>query len=81
MPPTLTYGQLFDKLRDFGFTQRGVEIQGKPSYVFQHKTIPNAMIILPQRGPDDPVEPFHMNSALATLKAHGLVPECNPLLT
>ena len=58
-----------------------IEMYGKPRYVFEHKTIPNAMIILPERDPDDRVEPFHMVSVLATLKAHNLVGECNPLMT
>jgi hypothetical protein len=57
------------------------EMYGKPRYVFEHETIPNAMVILPERGADEPVEPFYMNSVLATLKAHRLAPECNPLTT
>ncbi len=81
MTPALTYGKLGDKLRALGFTQRDIEMYGKPRYVFEHKTIPNAMIILPQRNPNDQVEPFYMNSVLATLKAHSLVAECNPLMT
>jgi hypothetical protein len=79
--PAITYGKLGDKLRALGFTQRGIEMYGKPRYVFEHKTIPTAMIILPGHAPDDLVEPFYMGSVLATLKAHHLVPECNPLAT
>jgi hypothetical protein len=81
MTPAITYGKLYDKLRTLGFTQRGIEINGKPRYVFAHQTIANAMIILPERDRDDPVEPFYLGSVLATLKAHRLVPECNPLAT
>jgi hypothetical protein len=81
MTPAITYGILYDKLRELGFTPRGLEIYGKPRYVFEHKTIANAMIVLPERDRDDPVEPFYMGSVLATLKAHRLVPECNPLTT
>ena len=81
MTPAITYGKLYEKLRELGFTQRGIEMHGKPRYVFEHKTIPNAMIILPERDRDDQVEPFYMGSVLATLKAHSLVPECNPLMT
>jgi hypothetical protein len=79
--PAFSYGKLYDKLRALGFAQRSIELSGKPRYVFEHKTIPNAMIILPERDRDEPVEPFHMRSVLATLKAHGLVVESNPLLT
>jgi hypothetical protein len=81
MPPAITYRKLYDKLRELGFIQRGIEMYGKPRYVFEHKTIPNALIILPESPLDDQVEPFYMASVLATLKAHGLVPECNPLMT
>jgi hypothetical protein len=77
----LTYGELFDKLRELGFTQRGIELYGKPRYVSEHKTNANALIILPERDRGDQGEPFHLNSVLATLKAHGLVQECNPLTT
>jgi hypothetical protein len=81
MTPAITYGKLYDKLRALGFTQHGIEVSGKTRYVFQHKILPNAMIILPEREPDDQVQPFYVNSVLATLRAHSLLPECNPLLT
>jgi hypothetical protein len=81
MTPALSYGKLYDKLRELGFRQRGIEMNGKPRYVFEHKTIPNAMIILPECDRDDRVEPFYMGSVFATLKAHSLVAECNPLMT
>jgi hypothetical protein len=81
MTAAITFGELYDKLRDLGFAQRAIEMYGKPRYVFEHKSIANAMIILPERDRDDAVDPFHMNSALATLKAHHLVRECNPLAT
>ena len=81
MTPALSYGKLYDKLRELGFIQRTIEMHGKSRYVFEHETIPNAMIILPERCRDDLVEPFHMGSVLATLKAHNLIQECNPLTT
>jgi hypothetical protein len=79
MSKSITYGNLYDKLRDLGFTPRGLEMNGKPRYVFEHKTLANAMIVLPDRDRNDSVEPFYMSSVLATLKAHDLVQECNPL--
>ncbi len=81
MTPTMTYGKLYDKLRELGFTPREFEMYGKPRFVFEHKTIPNAMIILPERDHNDSVEPFYMFSVLAKLKTHRLVAECNPLMT
>jgi hypothetical protein len=81
MTPAITYGKLYDKLHALGFTQREIEMYGKPRYVFEHQSMANAMIILPQRDRNDQVEPFYLRSVLATLKAHRLVPECNPLAT
>jgi hypothetical protein len=81
MTSEISYGKLYDKLDEMGFTHHCIELYGKLRHVFEHKTIPNAMIILPERDLDDPVEPFYMNSVLATLKAHELVRECNPLTT
>jgi hypothetical protein len=81
MAPPITYGQLYDKLAELGFSRRRIEMYGKPRYVFEHKTIPNAMIVLPERSEDDPVESFHVASVLATLKAHRLVLEGNLLAT
>ena len=79
MRPTITYGCLYDKLHELGFAQRAIEMYGKPGFVFEHKTIPNAMIILPERFRDERVEPFHMDSVAATLKAHHLNRKCDPL--
>jgi hypothetical protein len=79
MTPDITYGELYHKLHGFGFAQREIEMQGKHHYVFEHEIIPNAMIILPKRKQDQPVEPFHMNSVLTTLKTHDLLPKRNPL--
>ena len=78
---TITYGQLFDKLRDLGFVQRTVEINAAIHNIFEHRTIDNAMIVLPERDRSDLVEQFYMGSVLATLKTHHLLPETNPLLT
>jgi hypothetical protein len=77
----MTYGELFDKLRELGYVQHEIELDGKPRYLFEHKTNANALIVLPERDRGEQVEPFHLNSVLATLKAHGLLPECNPLRT
>jgi hypothetical protein len=77
----LTYGQLHQKLRDLGFEEYSVEWNGKRGLAFEHPKVPASRIILPERAPDNPVEPFYMNSVLLTLKARGFFPETNPLLT
>ncbi len=81
MATGITYGELYDKLRQLGFGQRELRNGDNPQYVFEHKTIDNAMIVLPQRDRKTLVESFYMGSALATLKAHHLLPESNPLAT
>jgi hypothetical protein len=40
-----------------------------------------ALIVLPERGHDEPVDPFHMSSVLAILKAHDLLVQETPLAT
>ena len=78
---SLTYGQLHDKLTALGFVSRRVQIDGQLSRVYEHATIPRTMIVLPDSDGKDPVEPFYMNSVLATLRSRDLLPESNPLLT
>jgi len=78
---SLTYGQLHDKLRALGFQEYRVELDGKSGRVFEHETIPGTRIVLPERKPEDLVEPFYLQHVLVTLKAHGLVAKPNPLLT
>ena len=75
----ITYGKLYEKLREFGFIQHQIELEGKSRYVFEHKTRANAMIVLPVRGQDEPVEALHMRSVLTTLQAHHLDGKRNPL--
>ena len=77
----LTYGRLHHKLRELGFEEYPVELDGKRGRVFEHPKVAASMITLPERAPDDPVEPFYMNSVLLTLKSRGFFSETNPLLT
>jgi hypothetical protein len=78
---TLTYGQLHEKLRELGFEEYSVELNGKRGRVFEHPKVAASMIVLPVRAPEDPVEPFYMNGVLHTLKSRGFFPETNPLLS
>ena len=77
---TLTYGRLHDKLRELGFEEYSVEWNGGRA-AFEHPKVAASRIILPERARDDSVEPFYLNQVLLTLKARGLLPETNPLLT
>jgi hypothetical protein len=78
---TLTYGQLHQKLRELGFEEYSVELDGKRGRVFEHPKVVASMIVLPVRAPDDPVELFYLNGVLHTLKSRGFLPETNPLLS
>jgi len=78
---TLSYGRLDDKLRELGFEEYSVELHGKRGLAFEHPKVAASRIILPERAPDDPVEPFYMNSVLFTLRSRGFFPETNPLLS
>jgi hypothetical protein len=77
----LTYGQLHQKLRELGFEEYSVELDGKRGRVFEHPRVAASMIVLPVRAPEEPVEPFYMNGVLHTLKSRGFLPETNPLLS
>jgi hypothetical protein len=77
---SLTYGQLHGKLRNLGNQEHKVEMNGKVGRVFENKAKGESLIVLPERKPDDVVEPFYMNYVLMILKSRGLLPECNPLL-
>ena len=81
MIPTITYGKLYEKLRDLGFVQHNIVVDGKPATVFKHRTIDNAMIVFPECPQDEQVEPFHMQKVLAILRSHDLIRERNPLST
>ena len=78
---TLTYGRLHRKLRELGFAEHSVELDGKRVRVFEHPTVAETIIVLPERAPDAPVESLYMQYVLVTLRSRGLLPETNPLLT
>jgi hypothetical protein len=77
----LTYGRLYAKLRELGFRQREAESDGKPGWLFEHPKSPAALIVLPRRPPEQPVERLYQGSVLTTLRVHDLLPEKNPLVT
>jgi hypothetical protein len=77
---SLTYGQLYDKLRSLGFQDYCVELEGKSGRVFEHPSVAASMIVLPERKRDDLVEPIYLQKVLLILRSRGLLPETNPLL-
>ena len=78
---TLTYGQLYSKLKALGFEESSVEVDGKRGRVFEHPDLPGSMLVLPERESSVIVESFYLDKVLATLKRHHLLPESNPLAT
>ena len=78
---TLTYGQLTEKLKTFGYTPRRAKVDGKNALIFEHEKIKNAVITLPDAPPDRIVEEPYMHMTWIILRTHGLVEEKNPLLT
>jgi hypothetical protein len=80
MNEELTYGQLCARLRELGFNQREMQSEGKPGWLFEHPKSPAALIVLPRRPLDQPVERMYLGAVLTTLRVHDLLPEKNPLL-
>jgi hypothetical protein len=78
---SLTYGRLYRKLRELGFQEYSVQLDGRHGRVFEHEKIAGTLITLPERQPDEVVEPFHLQPVLMMLKSAELLPETNPLLT
>jgi len=76
---SLTYGQLHTKLKELGFEESYVELDGKHGRVFERSDLPASLIVLPERAPNAPVEPFYLDKVLLTLKRLQLLPESNPL--
>lgn len=76
MTNSITYEQLHKKLRELGFSKHSVQLaDGRKAEMFEHKTLKNALIVLPHRQPADQVERLYVGSVLATLKSRGLIPE------
>ena len=76
-----TYRQLHNKLRELGFQEYSVDLDGKRGRVFEHEGLPGSTIVLPERDPNALVEPFYLQMVLTILKTHHLLPESNPLTT
>ena len=75
MAEKLTYGKLYDKLKELGFSQRSMQWNGTAVWDFQHREVERAVIFLPPKPADEPVHPSHIGTVRATLKAHGLMDE------
>lgn len=75
MSNRLTYGKLFDYLKSLGYVQRSIYWNDREQWVFHHDSFENASIFLSQRPLYQAVDPMHLGSVRATLKAHGLIDE------
>jgi hypothetical protein len=80
MAKHLTYGQLFDKLKDLGYTERTIDLNGHRQRIFQHKDIETATIFLPDVTPSEPVLPRHLTMVRGTLRWNGLIEEDEQVL-
>jgi hypothetical protein len=78
---TLTYGQLIEKLKSYGYTAYNVTIGEKKGISLENNAVPGSRILLPDRRDSDPVEPFYMNHVLMILRGCGILKESNPLLS
>lgn len=76
----LTYGQLYQKLLQLGFTEHSITLEGNPGRIFEHPNKKASLIVLPERDPSDKVETFYLAPVLDTLKRLDLLPDPNPLL-
>lgn len=78
---TITYGELTQKLVPFGYKEVRMNLDGKPTRVYEHSTIEDATMFLPDRDDSEPVHPTLLAKVLLILKTYGLYEEKNPLLT
>jgi hypothetical protein len=74
MKKALTYGDLFDQLKDLGFTLKKVEYEGLPQLAFTHSRDETALILLPEKARKEPVWPLHLAAVRTVLQSHGIGP-------
>jgi hypothetical protein len=73
MSRRFTYGQLFERLEQLGYREKTIPWNGTRQHVFLHDTYKTAMIFLPEMPKEQLVEPMHLGTVRATLKAHGII--------
>jgi hypothetical protein len=78
---SLTYAQLYQKLRELRFQEYSVELDGKRGRVFEQEGVAGSMLVLPERDPNALVESLYTEKVLLTLRRLNLLPESNPLMT
>jgi hypothetical protein len=72
MPRKMTYRELFERLKQIGYTDQKMEVNGVPAHVLFHKEIERATIILPQRPLREHVHAMHLAAVRAVLRNHGV---------
>ena len=76
----ITYGQLFNTLKDLGFEDQVIPWNGSTQHVFRHKERKKAMDFLPDVSPSEPATSMHINATRSVLKNHGLIGEDESVL-
>jgi hypothetical protein len=75
MPETITYGDLYDKLRELGFTDERLPWNGSVKRNFRHPSVKAASVILPDAPGDAPAASLHVLSVRSMLLTHGFISE------
>lgn len=78
---TITYAELTDKLATFGYTMVRMTLDGKPTRIYQHDEIEDAIMSLPGADDQEDVPPVMLAKVLLILRTYGLIEVKNPLLT
>jgi hypothetical protein len=81
MGETVTYGQLYNRLRSLGFTERTFDWNGSKRRYFQHAHAQNASVILPDAPMDQPAESMYLLAVQSMLATHGFLNEKDIVLS
>lgn len=74
MIDVLTYQQLYDKLRTFGFTERSVRRNGTTRRLFTHPDFETAILDLPDC-PAEAAAALHVGAVRTLLLRYGFISE------
>jgi hypothetical protein len=81
MAETVTYGQLYNRLRNLGFTERTFDWNGSRRRYFQHADVQKASVILPDAPTDQVVEGMYLLAVQSMLVTHGFLNEQDVVLS
>lgn len=72
MTPTITYNQLYHKLRVLGFEDKVIDWNGSERRLFNHPQHPEALIVLPNDREHE-VAHLYLNAVRSVLLTHNLI--------